>query len=95
MAFTVTSGSDVWVVNGGTGTVTTMFVGVARMRWVSALAAAGDKCVVTDSNGVTLFESEAAGANWSDEVELGKVPAQIAGLLVTTLTSGNLYIYLR
>lgn len=95
MSFAIAStGGRIIEVNGGTGTITTMQVAVARIRWVSSAAAQGDTCVVEDAVGNVVFESEATGADFSDEIELGKVPL-INGLKVSTLTSGNLYIYLR
>lgn len=95
MPVTIAStGGNVIEISTGTGTITTNVVGVARMRWVSATAAQGDSCVVKDTAGNIVFESVASGADWADEVELGKVPP-ILGLQLTTFTSGHLYIYLR
>jgi hypothetical protein len=78
----------------GTGTLTTNVWAMARIRWVSATAAAADTCVVTDTAGNIIFESQATGADWSDEVEMSKVPPTL-GIVILTLTSGHLYFYLR
>lgn len=95
MAFGIVSTNGrVIEVNGGTGTVTANSWAIARIRWVSASASVGDGCTVTDTAGNIIFESEATGAPWSDEVELGKMPP-FQGVKVSVLASGNLYFYLR
>lgn len=95
MAFGIVStGGNVVEVNGGTGTVTTNTWALARIRWVSSAATAGDACTITDTAGNIIFESEATGADWSDELELGKLPPFL-GIKITALTSGNVYFYLR
>lgn len=69
-------------------------VALARIRWVSKTASQDDTCLVKDNAGNVIFESEATGADFSDEVELGKVPP-FFGIQITTLASGNLFFYLR
>lgn len=94
MAITfVSTGGNVVEVT-GTGVVTTNTWELARMRWVSSGASAGDACIVTDTAGNVWFESQATGADWSDEVEVSKTQT-LLGVKVSTLTSGHLYFYLR
>jgi hypothetical protein len=95
MAFGIVStGGNVVEVNGGTGTVTANVWELARIRWVSSGASAGDTCKITDTAGNVWFESEATGADWSDEVEVSKTQT-MNGVKVATLGSGNIYFYLR
>ena len=94
MALTVISKNRVVEINGGTGFITKDTWAVARMRWVSKTASANDTCVVSAGDGNVVWESNATGADWSEETDFSKEPP-IAGISVTTLTSGNLYIYLR
>ena len=90
----VSTGGRVVEWNGGTGTVTKNVWHLSRIRWVSSGAGQGDTCVVKDAAGNVIFESEATGADWSDEVELAKVEGFL-GVQVTTLTSGTVYFYLK
>jgi len=92
----VSTGGNVVEYAAGTGVVTANTWALARIRWVSSGALAGDICLVTDTAGNVIFESEATGADWSDEVELGKMPPFI-GIKVATLTGsrGNVFFYLR
>ena len=78
----------------GTGVVTVNTWALARIRWVSLSAAANDECEITDTAGNAIFQSFATGADWSDEVELGKV-APFLGIKIDTLTSGSVFFYLR
>lgn len=94
MPITVVSTGGQTVETTGTGTVTANVWALARIRWVSASAAGGDECKVTDTANNIIFHSYATGADWSDEVEMGKVPPTL-GIKVATLTSGELYFYLR
>jgi len=95
MAFgIVSSGGRVVEANGGTGTVTTNTWALARIRWVSEAAAQNDTCIIKDAAGNVIFESYAGGANWEDEVELGKV-VLTQGVQITTLDSGDVFFYLR
>jgi hypothetical protein len=90
----VNTGGNVIEASGGTGTLTALVAAVARIRYISASASAGDECKVTDTAGNIVFDSFATGADFSDEVELSKVPP-INGLKLATLTSGQVYVYLR
>jgi hypothetical protein len=95
MPVTIAStGGNVIEISTGTGTITTNVVAIARVRWVSSAAAQNDGCVLKDTAGNIIFESFATGADWIDEVEMGKVPP-VLGLQLTTFASGHLYIYLR
>jgi hypothetical protein len=78
----------------GTGVVTVNTWALSRIRYDSATASAADECRITDTAGNIIFDSFATGADWSDEIELGKVPP-ILGIKIATLTSGNVKFYLR
>jgi hypothetical protein len=75
-------------------TVTTNAWELARIRWVSSAAAANDECKITDTAGNIIFDSFATGADWEDEIELGKVNTFL-GIKTATLTSGKVFFYLR
>lgn len=94
MSVTIVSTGGQTVEVTGTGVVTTNTWALARIRWVSATAAGGDECKITDTAGNIIFHSYAQGADWSDEVEMGKV-APTLGIKIATLTSGEMYFYLR
>lgn len=94
MAVTIVSTGGQTVECTGTGVVTTNVWALARIRWVSATASAGDECEIYDTAGNAIFQSFATGADWSDEVEMGKV-APTLGIKIDTLTSGSVFFYLR
>lgn len=72
--------------------ITTERQRILGFRWVAG-ATAGDQCIVTDTAGVVIWESVAAG---SDYVESDMFPTArvYKGLTVTTLDSGRLYVSL-
>lgn len=94
MSVTIVSSGGQVVECTGTGVVTANVWELARIKWVSASAAAADECKITDTAGNILFDSFATGAQWSDEVEMGKVPG-VLGVKIATLTSGQVYFYLK
>ena len=94
MSFALSGGARTISASGGTGTVTANVWALARIRWVSNAATQGDECTVTDTAGNVIFDSEAQGAQWSDEIELGKMPPFL-GIKISVLTSGVVYFYLR
>jgi len=72
--------------------VTTERIKVKGIRWVYEGATAGDNCVVQDADGNVLWETVAAGVNYSeaelleDWWETGfKVPTLAGGRLIITL----------
>lgn len=75
-------------------TVTANAWELARIRWVSNTAVQGDECKITDTAGNVIFDSFATGANWEDEIELGKVNTFL-GIKTATISSGKVYFYLR
>lgn len=62
-----------------------------KIRWVSG-DAASDTISVQDRHGAVKFAAEATGANYS-ESEHFDPPLLFDGLLVPTLSSGIIYIY--
>jgi hypothetical protein len=61
-----------------------------HMRWIGATTA-GHALIVTDSAGVTIFESVADGSNYIDVFPFYRI---VDGLTVQTMQSGKLYAYL-
>ena len=80
-----------WLIDTASGTaITTERVRILGFRWVGA-SAAGHACIVTDSGGVTIWESLAAGSNYV-ESDTFPVVRVYRGLTVPTLASGRLYV---
>lgn len=73
--------------------VTDEFTKVRSIKWVSPSANAGDKCLITDADGFTLWESVANGSNY--EVEAFVERTWKSGFAVPDLDSGILYIVVR
>ena len=63
---------------------------IESIRWVGATTA-GHSCVVTDGTGNVLFESVADAANFVDAYPIYKA---VQGVIVATLGSGTVYVYL-
>ena len=59
------------------------------IRWVGATTA-GHSCILKDTAGNVLFESEADGANF---IDVHSLPLVVDGIDVDTMDSGTLYIY--
>lgn len=69
---------------------------VIKIRWVAPSASAGNQVDIQDSNGVTSWESVATGNNYVEsESWPHDYPLPMQGLLVPTLGSGTVYIYLK
>jgi hypothetical protein len=64
---------------------------VKSIRWIAPSAAAGHSAVVTDADGRRVWKADATGSHYS-ESEL--VERWIQGLIVPTLSSGELNITL-
>lgn len=64
---------------------------ITSIRYVSATAASGDECKVTDINDNVIYDVFATGANYVDSQRFEKQP-MVNGLKVATLTSGTVYI---
>ena len=75
--------------------VTTNQYLVTGFRYVSATAAAGDECKVSDSAGNVWFDSFATGADWEDAQTVNTGGIMMNGVTVTTLTSGKVYVYFK
>jgi hypothetical protein len=76
---------------------TTQTIVIERIRWHDAGGSAGDRAVVQDGFGNLLWNTTASGSNY-EEVEdmtwLQKKTRTLHGLLVPTLSSGTLNIYI-
>lgn len=69
---------------------------ILRMRWVAKSASAGDDLDVHDGDGVSRWASVASSSNYVEsEGWHPDYPLVITGLIVPTIDSGTLYIYLR
>ena len=75
--------------------ITTGTFKINMIRWVSTSASAGDSAVVQNAASNTLWASLAAGANHIDETSFTRKPLIFVGLIVPTLTSGTLYLYVE
>lgn len=74
-----------------TGAITAQETTIDFVRWVSTGAAAADRCLLKDSAGTTIFDTYATGANYVEQAPIRK---RFAGVTLTTLTTGVLYVYL-
>lgn len=71
-------------------------VEIVKIRWVSELGSSGDNVVIKDSDSVTRWESVCDGANYVEsESWHPDYPFIVYGLILHTLGSGTLYLYLR
>jgi hypothetical protein len=61
-----------------------------HIRWIGATTA-GHVLLVTDSFGITIFESVSDGSNYIDVFPFYRI---VDGLVVSTMQSGKLYAYL-
>lgn len=61
-----------------------------HLRWFGATTL-GHKLIVTDTAGVTIFESVADGDNYIDVHPFYRL---VDGIIVATMESGKLYAYL-
>lgn len=92
----VLTGNPLVIDTAGASTLSTKRIEVVKIRWVSELASSGDNAVIKDGDGVTRWESVADGANYVEsESWHPDYPFVVTGLIVPTLGSGTLYLYLR
>ena len=63
---------------------------VESMRWIGVTA--GDDLVVDDSAGNIIWVAKAETNNFTDAITFG--PQQFDGVVVDTIDSGTLYVYL-
>ena len=95
----VTTGIGPWLVHAadaGATPVTAEVIQIERIVWdTGASGAAGDECKVTtnDTTPVVLVDFLAQGADGHIDQAIPKGP--INGLIVPTLTHGNVLVYLR
>lgn len=70
---------------------------VTGFRYVSATAAAGDECQITDNASTprVWFDSFATGADWEEGQNINTGGLMMNGIIVNTLTSGKCYIYFK
>lgn len=68
---------------------------VTGFRWVSASAAAGSECKITDTAGKVWFDSFATGADWEDSQNINTGGIPMAGVKVATLSDGVCYVYFK
>lgn len=62
---------------------------IRTIRWVGATTA-GHTLQITDTNGNIIFESEADGANFIDVHPMYEI---FDGITVSTMSSGDFYVY--
>lgn len=80
----------VWTVDTASATaITRNTVRLSGVSWVSKSATAGDDVTITDLNGRNVWVSVASGSNYRER----DAPMRVcAGLVVTVLDSGTLYL---
>lgn len=64
---------------------------IHRMKWVSATATAGDRAVVQDSLGHSIWEGVAPGTQY--DTGTFTLDLRVQGILVPRLDSGAIYLY--
>jgi len=84
-----------WIIDTpGPGVLFSGLWAIKNIRWVSPGAIAGHQAIVTDAEGRLIWESVAAGSNHV-ESEWMESFYPVRGIIVPTLSSGRLYIYVR
>ncbi len=69
---------------------------IVKIRWVAVSAVAGNQAVIQHQSATPAWESCAVGANYIDSDAWEKDnPLVLNGLLVPTLGSGAIYIYVH
>lgn len=86
MAFTQTA-TDIWY-SATQDDADTKMRYVSWIKWIGATTA-GHKCVVTDTAGNKIFDSEANGANF---IDFQMVDSTVTGIKVADLDSGHLIL---
>lgn len=87
----ILTGNPIIVDTAGATALTNYIFTATKIRWVSG-DAASDAVSVQDRHGAVKFAAEASGANYT-ESEHFDPPLIFDGLLVPTLGSGVVYIY--
>jgi hypothetical protein len=64
----------------------------AKLRWVAKGSTGGDDLLISDSDGNKVFESVTSSVQVIDQFDLDVKGVPI-DLVLTTLDTGNLYIY--
>jgi hypothetical protein len=65
---------------------------ISHIIWVAAGSSIADGLLVTDTAGKTIVEGVADIANYTGVYPVGR---KVEGLIVDTMASGNLYVYLE
>ena len=90
------TGNPLYIDSASATALATQRLDVLKIRWVSKTASAGDQAVVQHQTAAPVWESCAVGANYIDSDAWEKDnPLILNGLLVPTLTTGALYIYVH
>ena len=87
-----------WVIDTASSTlITAEDVYLDAIRWVGATTAS-HQCIIQDGNSNVIYEGLASGANFIDERSFGAEYAGprrvVAGIKVTILGSGKVYLHL-
>lgn len=87
--------SNVWFVDTPSATaITTETMTIRAMKWISGNGAQGDVAVLQDASGSPIWQGICSGPGFDTGIfDLGGLRT-IQGMLVPTLTSGQLYFYL-
>lgn len=64
---------------------------IRRMKWVSPVATAGDRAVLQDAAGNSIWEGVAVGTQY--DTGTFELNVRVQGILVPTLGSGTIYLY--
>lgn len=83
------------VIDTAGATALTAYTFVAnKVRWVGATTA-GHTAIIQNNSGHVKWAAEATGANYTEETHFSeRYPLILDGLIVPTLASGVLYIYI-
>lgn len=68
-------------------------VSKARLRWVAKGSTGGDDLLISDSGGNKVFESVTSSVQVIDQFDLDFKGGPPVNLVLTTLDTGNLYVY--
>lgn len=80
------------VSSAGNSVLVSTDISIDKVRWVGATTA-GHQVEIQDQNGNSKFKSTATGSNYV-ESETFTTPLDSQGLVVPTLDSGVLYVYI-
>ena len=92
----VLTGNPLVLDTDGATLLSTKRLEIVKIRWVSELGSQGDLAIIQDGDGVTRWKSVCDGANYVEsESWHPDYPFVADGLILDTLGSGTLYLYLR